>query len=136
MPELSLVIPCYNEAGNLPALVARVVEVFGDRDAEVILVDNGSTDDTPEAMARLIAGHEFIHGTRVEVNQGYGFGILSGLAVAAGEVLAWTHADLQADPAEIAIPDRSIAISRPSAETPSNRTLDVLARRATPAPCT
>jgi polyisoprenyl-phosphate glycosyltransferase len=98
LPELSLVIPCYNEAGNLPALIARIVEVFGDRDAEVILVDNGSTDDTPEAMARLIAGHEFIRGTRVEVNQGYGFGILSGLAVAEGEVLAWTHADLQTDP--------------------------------------
>jgi len=42
-PELSLVIPCYNEEANLSALVARCREIFCDQPVEIILVDNGST---------------------------------------------------------------------------------------------
>ena len=41
-----------------------------------------------------------IRAIRVEQNQGYGFGILSGLRAASGHVLAWTHADLQTDPGD------------------------------------
>lgn len=98
-PALSLVIPCYNEADNLPLLVDRCRIVFQDRDdVEVVLVDNGSSDDTPRLMEELLSGVDFIRSVRVEVNQGYGHGILSGLRAATGRVLAWTHADLQTDP--------------------------------------
>lgn len=100
MKALSLVIPCYNEAANLPLLVARCTEVFRDESYEVVLVDNGSTDDSPAVLARLLEGQSIIRSVRVEVNQGYGFGILSGLKAAGGEVLAWTHADMQTDPAD------------------------------------
>lgn len=98
-PRLSLVIPCYNEEAGLPLLVGRCVEVFGGReDVEVILVDNGSVDRTPEILPGLVAPHPFLRTLRVEPNQGYGGGILAGLRVARGRVLAWTHADLQTDP--------------------------------------
>lgn len=100
MRALSLVIPCYNEAGNLPRLVARCAEVFDGKDAEVVLVDNGSRDDTAQLLPRLIQSSRHIRTTRVEVNRGYGAGILAGLRMAHGRVLAWTHADLQTDPAD------------------------------------
>jgi glycosyltransferase involved in cell wall biosynthesis len=100
-PRLSLVIPCYNEARNLPLLIARLAEVFTRDDIEVVLVDNGSTDDTPSVLAQHLAGQSRIRSTRVEVNQGYGFGILSGLREARGELLAWTHADMQTDPGDV-----------------------------------
>jgi glycosyltransferase involved in cell wall biosynthesis len=96
--KLSLVIPCYNEAKNLPLLLARCSALAAARpDVEVVLVDNGSRDDTP-AHLRHLASYPGCRSVRVEVNQGYGFGILSGLRAAKGEVLAWTHADMQTDP--------------------------------------
>jgi len=100
MIKLSLVIPCYNEAANLPLLIGRCKEVFTRDDVEVVLVDNGSSDDSPRVLADQLAGQDRIRSVRVEVNQGYGFGILSGLEAARGEILAWTHADMQTDPAD------------------------------------
>ena len=96
--RLSLVIPCYNEAKNLPLLLRRCAAVAKLGEIEVILVDNGSTDDSPAVLQTLLPGYPGCRTIRVEVNQGYGFGILSGLKVAQGKVLAWTHADMQTDP--------------------------------------
>lgn len=98
----SLVIPCYNEAANLPLLVARCRQSLADHPVEVVLVDNGSIDESPAVLARLLADSTKIRSVRVEKNQGYGFGILSGLAAARGDVLGWTHADMQTDPADFA----------------------------------
>jgi polyisoprenyl-phosphate glycosyltransferase len=98
--RLSLVIPCYNEARNLPLLVARLRETFVRDDVEAILVDNGSTDDSPAVLAELLHGSPRLRSVRVENNQGYGFGILAGLAAARGDVIGWTHADMQTDPAD------------------------------------
>lgn len=95
--RFSLVIPCYNEAANLPLLLERCKGVAG-VDTEVILVDNGSTDDSPQVLARLLPAYPGCRSVRVEQNQGYGFGILSGLRAARGEILGWTHADMQTDP--------------------------------------
>jgi polyisoprenyl-phosphate glycosyltransferase len=101
-PPLSLVIPCYNEAANLPGLVARCLVLAGCTGGEVILVDNGSDDDTPTVLNKLLAGQTAVRSVRVDVNEGYGHGILSGLRAARGEVIGWTHADLQTDPLDAA----------------------------------
>ena len=98
--RLSLVIPCYNEARNLPLLVARLRETFVREDVEAILVDNGSTDDTPAVLAELLRDAQRIRSVRVERNQGYGYGILAGLRAARGLIVGWTHADMQTDPAD------------------------------------
>lgn len=95
--RFSLVIPCYNEAANLPLLLERCKGVAG-IDTEVILVDNGSTDNSPQVLAQLLPAYPGCRSVRVEQNQGYGFGILSGLRAARGEILGWTHADMQTDP--------------------------------------
>jgi glycosyltransferase involved in cell wall biosynthesis len=95
--KFSLVIPCYNEAANLPLLLERCKGLAGP-DVEVILVDNGSSDDSPDVLRRLLPSYPGCRSVRVEQNQGYGFGILSGLRAAKGEILGWTHADMQTDP--------------------------------------
>ena len=96
--KLSLVIPCFNEAANLPLLLERCTALGIRQDMEIILVDNGSTDTTPKMLAASVPHFPGCRSVRVEVNQGYGFGILSGLRAAAGDILGWTHADMQTDP--------------------------------------
>jgi glycosyltransferase involved in cell wall biosynthesis len=106
MKKLSIVIPCYNESGSLPNLVQVCREACGVRkDVEFIFVDNGSSDRTQEIFNSLLAKPEnaFAKLMYVPVNQGYGYGILQGLSLAEGEVLAWTHADLQTDPKDVII---------------------------------
>lgn len=96
--KFSLVIPCYNEAANLPLLLQRCKELAVRPDVEVVLVDNGSTDSTTEVLENLLPKYPGCRSIRVEKNQGYGFGIVSGLKAAKGEILGWTHADMQTDP--------------------------------------
>lgn len=67
----------------------------------MILVDNGSTDNSPEVLQNLLPNYPHCRSVRVPVNQGYGFGILSGLRAAQGDLLAWTHADMQTDPKDV-----------------------------------
>ena len=98
--RLALVIPCYNEAAGLPELVRRCADVTDACNAEVILVDNGSTDETPALMPDLLADRDRLRSVRVDVNRGYGHGILAGLQAADADILAWTHADLQTDPVD------------------------------------
>lgn len=96
--KFSLVVPCYNEAASLPLLLDRCKEVTRRPDIEIILVDNGSTDDSPQVLQNMLPQYPGCRSVRVEKNQGYGFGILSGLKAAKGEILGWTHADMQTDP--------------------------------------
>ncbi len=96
--KFSLIIPCYNEVANLPLLLDRCKDVACHPDIEVILVDNGSTDNSSEVLLRLLPLYPGCRSVRVEKNQGYGFGILAGLRTAIGEILGWTHADMQTDP--------------------------------------
>lgn len=98
--KLSLIIPCYNEAANLPLLLDRCSSLQ-DSNIEVVLVDNGSTDNTPAVLQNLMPNYPHCRSVRVPANQGYGYGILSGLQVANGDLLAWTHADMQTDPKDI-----------------------------------
>ena len=99
--KYSLVIPCYNESRNLPVLVDRCKTLLDSReDVEILLVDNGSTDDSQKVFKEILANTDITNMQVVHVkkNQGYGFGITSGLKKCTGDVIGWTHADLQTDP--------------------------------------
>ena len=96
----SLVIPCYNESESLPTLIEKCQTIINEN-IEIILVDNGSSDDTSEILKPFEQYNEGLRSTRVEQNIGYGNGILAGLEIAQGEILGWTHADLQTDPTDI-----------------------------------
>jgi polyisoprenyl-phosphate glycosyltransferase len=99
--RFSIVIPCYNEEKNIPLVLKRFAEVVNRDDVEVILVDNGSTDGSAGVLASLLPAHDFARMVKVAKNQGYGFGILSGLKEARGEFIGWTHADMQTDPQDV-----------------------------------
>jgi polyisoprenyl-phosphate glycosyltransferase len=96
--KLSVIIPCYNEAKNIPLILQRFKQVLDRDDLELIIVDNGSQDGSGEMLDRLLPEYPFARKVTVAVNQGYGYGILSGLRQAEGEYIGWTHADMQTDP--------------------------------------
>lgn len=98
----SIVVPCYNERENIPLLLKAFSDSLGSRkDIEIIIVDNGSTDGSDEVICELLPQYSFAVKVTVEKNKGYGYGILSGLRVAKGDFLGWTHADLQTPPADV-----------------------------------
>lgn len=99
--KLSIVVPCYNEAENIPLILKRFEEVIKTGEVEVILVNNGSKDDSADVLAELLPNYSFARTVHVPVNQGYGYGILQGLKSAEGEHIGWTHADMQTDPADV-----------------------------------
>ena len=68
------------------------------KNIEIILVNNGSTDDSLKVLKKLIPNHNSnLKFVNIKVNKGYGHGILW-FKKAKGDVLGWTHADLQTHP--------------------------------------
>lgn len=102
--ELSIVVPCYNESKNLERLISAFRDAIGSQSGiEVVLVDNGSRDDTSVVLEKLLSveGNAFARSVKVDLNQGYGHGIMHGLRSSSGEFLSWTHADLQTPPEDV-----------------------------------
>ncbi len=98
--RFSIIIPCYNEEKNIPLNLERYSQVIQRSDIELVIVNNGSTDGSAQVLEELLPQYSFARVVNVEKNQGYGFGILSGLRAAKGDFLGWTHADMQTDPAD------------------------------------
>ncbi len=103
MPALSIIVPCYNEAENILLILEKFSRVLKGLSAELILVNNGSTDESGEILRGELKNPLYCFARVVSIakNIGYGHGIMTGLREAKGDVLAWTHADLQTDPADV-----------------------------------
>lgn len=99
--KYSIIIPCYNEEKNIPLIINGFKCIIGNFDIELVLVNNGSTDSSERVLKEKTAGLNFVKVVKVEKNQGYGFGILSGLKQATGEYIGWTHGDLQTPPSDV-----------------------------------
>lgn len=99
--KLQVTIPCYNEEKNIPLILNRFQKILNRDDVGLLLVDNGSSDNTPIVLKEIIKEYPFAESIRVEINQGYGFGILSGLRYSKSDFIGWTHADMQTDPYDI-----------------------------------
>jgi len=93
----SLVIPCFNESDGIPKLLDRCSQIK-EANLEIIFVNNGSTDNSKEIFEELLPNYKNFRLVNLDKNIGYGDGILAGLNSAKGEILGWTHADLQTDP--------------------------------------
>lgn len=100
-PILSIIVPCYNEVENLPGLINAFNAAIADKNIELVLVNNGSTDNSAQLLQQMKALHSFISIVNIEKNEGYGHGILTGLRSAQADILGWTHADLQTDPNDV-----------------------------------
>ena len=100
--KYSIVIPCYNEEENLPTLVSRITEFAKDREIEFVLVENGSKDGSFLLMQSLVKDLSFVKIVKVEVNQGYGYGLYQGIKEATGDYIGWIHADMQLAIEEVA----------------------------------
>lgn len=97
--QLDLVIPCFNEAENIANLIDRAVFAkMESPNLRIIFVDNGSHDDTYQKLNALTRDNPDFILIKVPENQGYGYGIKIGLQYATGDLVGWTHADLQCDP--------------------------------------
>jgi len=101
--RLSIIIPVYNEAGNLDRLASELGEVLAslDIDWEVIFVDDGSSDDTWTLVEALHGRESRIKGLRLSRNFGHQYALLAGLANGTGDVLITMDGDLQHPPAII-----------------------------------
>ncbi len=103
MPVLSLVIPLYNEAGNILPLVESAVAVFTTlgREFEIILVNDGSTDGTAAEIAAAAVRWPQCRELRLPRNSGQAAALLAGLRAARGEFIVMMDGDGQNDPRDI-----------------------------------
>ena len=99
--KYSIVIPCYNESENILDLVSVIKKIPKKYKAEFILVENGSMDNSRDIFEELDIDNKYIRKVYVDVNQGYGYGIIQGLKVAKGDYVGWLHADLQYNPLDL-----------------------------------
>ncbi len=101
--HLTLVIPAFNEQENVEVLLQRVgaaLEQIG-RPFEVIIVDDGSTDETPALLERGMVRYPWLRVLRLARNVGQSGAFDAGFRAARGELIATIDADLQNDPEEI-----------------------------------
>jgi glycosyltransferase involved in cell wall biosynthesis len=93
--KLSIVIPAYNEAATIEAIVRRVQAVdLGPIEKEIIVVNDGSKDGTEEVLKRLSAIRYIAH----ERNAGKGAALTTGFRAATGDIVIIQDADLEYDP--------------------------------------
>jgi len=97
-PKISIVIPAYNESARIERTLDRVLRCVEDRrwDAEVLVVDDGSVDDTAAIVERWMVEFPRLHLVQNLGNRGKGYSVRNGLLQAAGEIVMFSDADLSA----------------------------------------
>jgi polyisoprenyl-phosphate glycosyltransferase len=103
-PTLSIVVPMYNEAGNVPVLLERIVEnvdgIEGAPSYEILVVDDGSTDGTADAIREELRRRPNLALIRLSRNFGHQLAATAGIELAAGDAIVLMDGDLQ-DPPEL-----------------------------------
>src|SRR5260370_32943827 len=96
MPKFSIIIPAYNEGARLGATLDRVLSYVSAQrwDAEVIVVNDGSRDQTADLVRSYAQTHPALHLLENPGNRGKGYSVRNGMLNATGEVLLFSDADL------------------------------------------
>ena len=92
---ISCVISCYNEEKNIPILLDQIQKNNLDEKFEIIIVNNGSTDNSSKIIDQIKVNFKNIIFINIAEDLGWGNGIMSGLNIASGNYVGWTHGDLQ-----------------------------------------
>ncbi len=102
--SLSLIIPAYNEAGNIARAIAEADEALPGMVGayEILVVDDGSRDDTAQVVAQAAATRPQVRLLRHETNRGYGAALRTGFEAARFDRVAFTDADCQFDLRDLA----------------------------------
>jgi glycosyltransferase involved in cell wall biosynthesis len=101
---LSIVIPAKDEEESLPLVVARIIAACaagGHALRDIVLVDDGSRDQSWQVMCKLAGDHEVVQAIRLRRNFGKATALMVGIGACAGDVIITMDADLQDDPEEI-----------------------------------
>jgi dolichol-phosphate mannosyltransferase len=101
MPDVSVVVPVRNEAGNIAPLVGEIARALDGRAFEIVYVNDGSSDSTEAELARLMAGHPFLRQIRHARSCGQSAAVTTGVAAARAPVVVTLDGDGQNDPAFI-----------------------------------
>ena len=103
-PGLTVFFPAYNDSGTIASLVITALRTAAELtpDYEVIVVNDGSTDRTPEILEELARLYPQVRVVTHEVNRGYGGALRTGFASASKDLVFYTDGDAQYDPAEMA----------------------------------
>ncbi|MBI5118175.1 glycosyltransferase [Candidatus Poribacteria bacterium] len=101
--RISVICPARNEEGNLPELMGEFRKLFSSLgyEYEVVVVDDASTDGTPQALEKLKKEYKFLKTGRNRVRAGKAGGIVTGLGLASGDIVVIFDADLQYLPEDI-----------------------------------
>ena len=101
MPDVSVVVPVRNEAGNIAPLVGEIARALDGRAFEIVYVNDGSSDGTEAELARLMAEHPFLRQLRHARSCGQSAAVTTGVAAARAPVVVTLDGDGQNDPAFI-----------------------------------
>jgi glycosyltransferase involved in cell wall biosynthesis len=96
-PALSVVIPAYNEAARLGTTLHALAGATADRDAEIIVVDDGSSDETVAIATANLDGHARGSVITFEQNRGKGAAVRAGVLASSGDAVLYMDADLATD---------------------------------------
>ncbi len=102
-PYVSIIIPAFNEEGNIEEL-CRQFALMGERarfSFEVIIIDDGSTDTTPQVLAQMSQTHKFLRTASHGNNRGLTQALQTGFSMARGDIFVFYPADLQYKPENI-----------------------------------
>jgi len=102
-PELSIVVPCHNEEGNLQPLLDAIGTALEPTQTayEVIITDDRSTDGSWEALKTLAASRPELRAQRMAENRGESAASWAGMQIAQGRFIVTMDADMQNDPADL-----------------------------------
>ncbi len=100
-PQISVVIPVFNERDNIAPLTAELCQALAGMPAEILFVDDGSTDDSVEVLRRMIVLRPNVRAVVHKRNSGQSAALASGFRWARGEILVTLDGDLQNDPADL-----------------------------------